>query len=120
MLDNSRYDALFGSIDGKHTDAFLSFLTEDAVFRYGSGPDVTGRAAIGAAVGQFFATIQSSSHRLRRLWQQPDSAVCQGDVRYVRLDGRSITVPFCNVFELRDAKISRYEIYIDPTPLLAP
>lgn len=120
MFDHSRCDALFKSIDSKRTDAFLSFLNEDALFRYGSNAEVIGRAAIGAAVDQFFATIQSSAHRLHRLWQQPDSAVCQGEVRYVRLDGRSVVVPFCNVFQLRDEKISRYEIYIDPTPLMAP
>ena len=120
MIDKHWLRALFESIDGKRTQQFLSFLTEDALFRYGSNPPAVGHAAIGATVEQFFGSIRSCSHRLVRSWEEPNSVVCQGEVQYVRLDGRSLTLPFCNVFELRGDKISRYEIYIDPTPLLAP
>ena len=111
--------ALFASIDAKQTSQFLAYLTPDALFRYGSWPAAIGHEAIGSVVDQFFASIRSSSHRIIRMWQEPDSAVCKGEVTYARLDGNSVVVPFCNVFELRDQKITRYEIYIDPTPLLA-
>ena len=120
MPDRHWLHALFESVDAKRTADFLSFLTDDALFRYGSNPAATGRIAIGTAVEQFFASIRSCSHRLTRFWEDRSSVVCQGEVQYVRLDGRSVTLPFCNVFELRDEKISRYEIYIDPTPLMAP
>lgn len=116
----TRWNALFARIDSKHTEGFLHFLTEDAVFRYGSQPPVAGRAAIGALVEGIFASIRSCSHRLLRVWEPPEAAVCQGEVTYVLHDDRSILLPFCNVFELRGAKIARYEIYIDPTPLTAP
>ena len=43
-------EPLFASIDARDTPRFLTFLTEDAVFRYGSGAPVVGRASIGAAV----------------------------------------------------------------------
>jgi ketosteroid isomerase-like protein len=119
MNGPSRFDALFESIDTKRTQDFLGFLTEDAVFRYGSHPEAAGRTTIGAAVDQFFASIESSRHELRLLWERPDAVVCQGDVHYVRRDGRKLTLPFCNVFRMRGDKIARYEIYIDPAPLFA-
>jgi ketosteroid isomerase-like protein len=112
--------SLFASIDAKRTQQFLGFLTEDAVFRYGSNPRVVGRSAIELVVDQVFASIRSCSHRVLRVWEHPGSVICQGEVTYVRLDGRSIVLPFCNVFELRDERIARYEIYIDPGPLTAP
>ena len=39
---------------------------------------------------------------------------------YVRLDGRSVTVPFVNVFAMRGNLVQDYLIYIDNTPLYAP
>lgn len=119
MHDQAWYQALFKSIDSKDTRTFLTFLTEDGLFRYGSNPAAHGSASIGTAVDQFFATIESSQHHLQRTWQDSDSAVCQGEVHYVLLDGRKVELPFCSVFSLRDGRIARYEIYIDPTPLLA-
>jgi ketosteroid isomerase-like protein len=110
---------LFACIDAKDTQRFLDFLTEDALFRYGSSSPVTGRAAIKAQVEQVFNTIRSCRHRLGHVWQPPGFAICQGEVTYVRLDGRSIDVPFCNVFQLQAGKIARYEIYLDPTPLMS-
>lgn len=111
---------LFDTIDDKQTQPFLQFLTDDAVFRYGSNPPAVGRAAIATVVDQVFASIRSCSHRLLEVWEPPGAAIVRGEVTYVRLDGRSVVLPFCNVLELRDGKIARYEIYIDPAPLAAP
>ena len=122
MASTERWHALFAAVDAKNTREFLSFLTPDAFFRYGSNVPATGHDAIGAVVDRFFDSIRVSEHRIQRVWEQPDSAVVQGEVAYVRLDGRAVILPFCNVFVLRGEKIERYEIYIDPAPLftLAP
>ncbi len=119
MSSTERWRGLFAAIDAKKTHEFVSFLTEDAMFRYGSSAPAVGRAAITAMVDAFFASIRFSEHRILQTWEEPGSAVVQGEVAYVRLDGRSVVLPFCNVFGLRGEKIFRYEIYIDPTPLMA-
>ena len=112
--------ALFSAIDARNTRDFLGFLTPDAVFRYGSAPPVTGEAAIGQVIDAFFRSIESLSHRLVDVWSQPpDAVICRGEVTYVRQDGRSVVLPFCNVLQLRGERICRYQIYLDPTPLLA-
>ncbi|HVW69937.1 MAG TPA: nuclear transport factor 2 family protein [Steroidobacteraceae bacterium] len=120
MASTERWRALFAAVDAKNTREFLSFLTPDALFRYGSGAPATGHDAIAAVVNGFFGSIRLSEHRIAHAWEEPGSAVCQGEVTYIRLDGRSVVLPFCNVFSLRDEKILRYEIYIDPTPLVSP
>lgn len=117
MTSDSWLGTLFANIDAKRTDGFLSFLTPDAEFRYGSGEPVVGHEAVRGAVDHFFSTIRSCSHRVRRTWMDSDSLVCQGEVTYVCLDGRTPKLPFCNVFTMRGGKIVRYEIYIDPSPL---
>jgi len=111
---------LLASIDAKSTEGFLAHLTSDALFRYGSGQVVSGHAAIGKVVESVFASFRELSHLLLRVWHGQNSLVCQGEVRYTLHDGRVVTLPFCNVFELRGSLICRYQIYIDPTPLAAP
>lgn len=110
---------LFESIDAKCARQFVSFLTPDARFRYGSAPVVQGEAAITAALEQFFASVRSLSHRVLELWELPGHLVCRGEVSYQRLDGSCVRLPFCNVFTMRGEKIAGYDIYIDPTPLVS-
>jgi hypothetical protein len=119
MQNSDWWQHLFASIDGKRTQDFVSFLTEDGEFRFGNGPSVHGRAAVAAYVDGFFGMINSSRHELVRAWNDDGTAVCEGNVTYTRLDGSKITVPFVNVFYMRGNGIARYLIYIDSTPLFA-
>lgn len=112
--------ALYQAIDAKDTRRFLSYLTEDATFRFGNNPPAVGQGAIGAAVDGFFASIRSSRHDILHNWEPPGHLVSQGTVTYVRHDGRSLALPFVNVFNMRGRLVHDYLIYIDATPLYAP
>lgn len=120
MSESLPLEDLFRAVDTKDTQRFLGFLTPDATFRFGNGPTVSGRTAIGEAVARFFASIHALDHRLLATWKDTDSLVCQGDVTYTRHDGSAVTLPFVNLFRLRDSLIREYLIYIDATPLFAP
>jgi ketosteroid isomerase-like protein len=110
---------MFAAIDTKDSAAFVSYLTEDAVFRFGSAPPVQGRDAIQAAVDGFFTTIAGCSHKIANSLSQGDTVVCEGDVTYERHDGASVTLPFTDVLEYSGDLISHYKIYIDVGPLYA-
>jgi len=110
---------LFKAVDAKDTKAFLGFIAPDGEFKFGNAPAVHGHAAIGAAVDGFFASIRASSHRVVRTWDGVESCACQGEVTYTRHDGGVLTLPFVNVFALRDGLITEYLIYIDIAPLYA-
>ena len=110
---------IFTAIDAKDGAAFVSYLTEDAVFRFGSAPPVQGRDAIQAAVEGFFTTIAACSHEISNTLHQEDTLVCEGVVTYTRHDGSEIGVPFTDVFEYEGSLIAHYKIYIDVGPLYA-
>lgn len=116
---DSDIGGLFAAIDARDGASFVAYLTEDAVFRFGSAPPVHGRDAICAAVDGFFATIAGCAHSITRTLRQGDTLVCEGDVTYRRHDGSEITVPFVDVFEYDGSLISHYKIYIDISPLYA-
>lgn len=104
---------LFESIDKKDAAGFASFLTEDASFRFGSAQAVSGRANIDKAVTDFFLTMQSLRHNILNVWDEADTLICEGEATYVMPDGRQITLPFVNIFKMKDGLIADYRIYID-------
>ncbi len=107
------------SIDDMDAEKFVSFMTDDAQFRYGSNPPTVGKGAIQEYVGQFFGMFKGIRHELLGSWSQQDAVFVQGDVTYIRHDGSACTLPFLNCFKMRGEKIHEYLIYIDPTPLSA-
>lgn len=109
---------LFRSIDQMDADGFMSFLTDDAVFRYGSQQPVEGGEAIHGYVAEFFGMFDGLRHRLIDAWEGDDSVVCQGEVTYLKKDGSETTLPFVNVFRLEGDKIHDYLVHIDPSPLM--
>lgn len=108
---------MFAAIDSKDTKAFVGFLTDDAVFRFGSAPAVRGREAILAAVDGFFGTIAGCSHDVQNTLASGSTLVCEGEVTYRRHDDTEITLPFTDIFEYDGDLISQYKIYIDIAPL---
>lgn len=111
---------LFKTIDEMNSDMFITFLTDDAQFRFGNAPAVEGKSAIRDAVAGFFGTIKGISHKNINLWVNPDSVLYEGEVTYTRHDGSTLTIPFFNKFGIVGNKIKDYFIYIDITPLYTP
>jgi len=110
-------DDLFAAIDGKDAERFASFVTEDGAFLFANSPAVAGRAAIRDAVAGFFASIRSLSHEVHGVTVDGDRIWSRGVVTYVRHDGSSLAVPFCNYFEMRDGRVHHYQIYVDASTL---
>ena len=110
---------LFAAIDAQDSAAFVGYLTDDAVFRFGSAPPVQGRAAVQAAVEGFFSSIAGLSHAINKSLRDGCTLVCEGEVTYTRHDGTTVAIPFADVFEYAGDKIAEYKIYIDIAPLYA-
>jgi len=117
--DRAWWGRLFAAIDARDADRFVAFLTPDGEFRFGNAPAVQGREAIRATVAGFFSVIGGCRHRLLGAWNGAGTAVCEGEVTYMRQDGSTVTIPFVNVFELRGEQVASYRIYIDNSPLFS-
>lgn len=110
---------LFTAIDKRDANGFVSFLTDNASFRFANAPAVSGKEGIRQAVRGFFAQIKGLSHRIDELWQQGNTVICEGEVVYIRLDGSRLTVPFVDIFRLEKGLIANYRIYIDISTLFS-
>lgn len=110
---------LFAAIDARDAERFVSYLTADAIFRFGSTPQVAGRQAIREAVDAFFASIAGLSHSVSNSLAAGNTLICEGEVTYTRHNGSTITLPFADAFEFDNGLISHYKIYMDISPLYA-
>ncbi len=108
---------LFAAIDEMDTEAFLGFLSEDVVFRFGSFPAVKGKGKVREAVTQFFSTIAGLHHVIKKEARKDHSVIVEGEVTYKRKDGKKIAIPFSNIMEEKHDKFCTYLIYIDISPL---
>jgi len=113
------FGKLFASIDTMDTESFLSFLSDNCTFRFGSTPAVKGHVEICAAVEGFFASFAALKHDLQRVVADSNAVVCEGEVTYTRHDGNCITLPFASIFEVDEDLITLYRVYIDIGPLYA-
>jgi ketosteroid isomerase-like protein len=110
---------LFSAIDRRDAEGFAGFLAEDVVFRFGNASPVQGRAAAREAVAGFFGSIAAIQHALHDTWRCGDYVICRGVVSYTRLDDSILTVPFANIFGVREGKVREYDIYVDIGALFA-
>ena len=118
MTDRKDWLSKIGkTIDAKDSDGFAGLMTENGVFRFGNAPEVTGRKAIADYVAAFFNMIGSSEHSVINSWEHNGNVIWEGQVKYTRLDGKQVTVNFCNIFYMKDELIDKYLIFIDNTPL---
>ena len=113
---------LFHSIDARDASAFAAYLAEDGTFRYGSQPAVVGNAAVREHVAAFFSGLNGLSHELTGFWwgAARDTCFVQGEVTYHLPNATQVTLPFLNLFHMRDMAIVDYLVYTDPTPLFQP
>jgi hypothetical protein len=120
MEVKEKIHSLFKTIDEMNADKFVTYLTDDAQFRFGNSPVVKGKLAIRDAVDGFYKSIKSLFHNCENLWINGDHIIYQGKVTYTRLDGNIVPVQFTNIFGMKGDLIKDYFIYIDITALYAP
>ena len=114
-----KINELFRAIDSMDADRFITFLTEDAQFKFGNNPKVIGKDAVKEAVKEFFSSIKGLSHEVINTWSHPDTIICQGEVTYTRKNDSKVTIPFVNIFGIKENLVKDYLIYIDIAPLFA-
>jgi ketosteroid isomerase-like protein len=110
---------LFAAIDAKDVEGLLAHLAPDATQRFGNQEPLHGHQEIGAANAAFFSTIESLSHEVTGLWESDDTVIVRIDATYVRLDGRSVTLPAVSIIRESDGLIVDYQVFVDMAPIFA-
>lgn len=110
---------LFATIDRMDAGGFVSFLSEEASFRFANAPVVYGKENIHSVISNFFSNIKGIRHTIEGAWEQGEVVICEGEVTYMRHDGQELTLPFVDIFRMSGTFIADYRIYMDISPLFA-
>jgi ketosteroid isomerase-like protein len=118
-MNKSDIMRLFQAIDSKDTETFVSFLSDDSVFRFGNMPPVEGKDNIRQFLNNWFPTIRSVSHDQIEIWEPDGVKIMNGRVTYTRHSGSKLSVHFANTFKMRGDEIREYYIFVDTSQLYA-
>ena len=108
---------VFDAVDSKDADKFVSFLSDDAVFKFANADPVEGKDAIREAISGFFSSINGLKHKIIEWWDQDGTVICRGEVTYMKKDSSGFTVPFANIFKMKEDLIKEYLVYVDASQL---
>jgi ketosteroid isomerase-like protein len=112
MTDNR--DTVLQYIDGfRRTDRekILSLVTNDVVWKIPGAFEIKGRSAFAAhIVDEGFRS--NPEIVIERVVEGPDVVVAEGTVRTEKTDGTVLQLAFCDLFEMRDARIAQLTSYL--------
>ena len=108
---------LYRKADALDADGFADAFATDASFTFGNGPAVVGREEIRQSLKGFFASIGSMSHRVVRVWTNPDEVIFEAVVTYGRPDGTTVDVPAVTAYTRVGEQVASCRIYCDMSPL---
>jgi ketosteroid isomerase-like protein len=114
--------ALFLALDSADIRTVSSYLDTDVVVILSNQEPIHGAAAFGALYQQVAATLAGLRHEIHDVWgAAEDHAVwiARMTVHYTRLDGKTVSLPCCNVFRLAGGLIAEYQVFMDMTPVFA-
>lgn len=110
-------DKFLNTFETKDADKLAKFLTDDAILYDGNNEPLIGRDAIRKAVGDFFRLVKGMKFKVIRKWVHSDSIIVQGDVTFTRLDESEITLPFADIYYMKEDRIQKLYSYTDINPL---
>ena len=117
MITKADITRLFQAIDSKDTETFVSFLSDDAVFRFGNMPPVEGKENIRPFMSGWFQSIKALKHDQIGIWEADGVWFMNGRVTYTRHNDTQLQVWFSNTFKMKDEKIRNYLIFVDASQL---
>ena len=114
------------SVDRKDAAGFAAAFTPDAWLRFANWEPIVGRAAIEAAIAQFFTGMIDLRHESKGEFLDGDTLILEAFVTYTRHDRKQVTVPAVTIYRLAGADgdgrvlADQCRIFVDLAPLYAP
>ena len=101
-------------------DEYLSYFSEDCVYKVANQPSVSGLEALGQAAGHFRSLVKGVKHEILSLHAFDDRVVCELIAHYTRNDGQEVSVPCLDLFTFSGGKIKTLQIFVDLSPVFRP
>jgi ketosteroid isomerase-like protein len=110
---------IFAALDGGDVKGLAAMMDDNVRLQLANAEESHGKERFVAAVEAFLASVSGFRHEVVDVWRDGETIVAELHVHYTRLDGRKVTVPCCNVFQLSEDLVWAYRSYLDMTPVYA-
>ena len=114
---NELVTKLYQAVDTREARCLEPFLSPSVTFQLGNNPPVSGMEAVLEINASFFSSIAGMAHTIDAVWSQGADIICNGSVRYTRLDGSHLSIPFATILTTERGLIHDYKVYADVSPL---
>ena len=94
-------------------DVIMSYLADDAVYHNMPVAPIVGATAIRGIFSALLEIFSDVALDIVSIAAKPDLVLTERVDRFTMQDGRSVIMPVCGVFEIRDGKIVRFSDYFD-------
>jgi ketosteroid isomerase-like protein len=110
---------IFAALDGGEVQRLAGMMDGNVRLQLANTEESHGKESFEKAVEAFLASVAGFRHEVIDVWCDGDTIVAELHVHYTRLDGRKVTVPCCNVFQISEDLVWAYRSYLDMTPVYA-
>lgn len=110
----------FASADSLDVERFCSALPADIVWRFANFPTAHGNSEVRAQYELVVQILKSMRHEIVGIWDAGDCVVAETRVFYVDIHGRAFDCPGCDLFFLKDGKLTEVRIFVDNHFLFTP
>jgi limonene-1,2-epoxide hydrolase len=96
-----------------------TFLTDDLMYKVGSGEPKHGKEAVASFLSSIFkTTAKLEGHDVRKIWEEPGMIAIEMDANYRRVrDNKMVKVACCDIYRMRGNQIYEWRVYADATPI---
>ena len=110
----------FAMVDRMDLKEFVTWYNDDGSFMFANNPPAKGKEAVSAALGQFYALIDSMHHEKTGIWVSGDTGVWEARVHFKTKTGKELILPAASVLRLKNGKVEDFRMYMDANPILHP
>ncbi len=110
---------LMAAVELNASDEYVSYFTDDAVYKVGNAEAVVGPESIRRLAASVIHLIEKVSHDVKNIWELGDTLICEMELRYLRKDGKTVTVPNLTIVRFEGERVRTYQAFLDASPVFS-
>jgi ketosteroid isomerase-like protein len=110
---------LMAAVELNASDEYVSYFTDDAVYKVGNAEAVVGPECIRRLAASVIHLIEKVSHDVKNIWELGDTLICEMELRYLRKDGKTVTVPNLTIVRFEGERVRSYQAFLDASSVFS-
>jgi len=110
---------LMAAVELNASDEYVSYFTDDAVYKVGNAEAVVGPESIRRLAASVIHLIEKVSHDVKNIWELGDTLICEMELRYLRKDGKTVTVPNLTIVRFEGERVRSYQAFLNASSVFS-